>query len=95
MGVTACQNDVNFKSDEFGGNLASAFDEAIRCATYDDHAAAFNPAKFTEPLRKRGDPWAVAPDSGRIAVSQQTTFSHNQKNRQRLLSRERFEPCKL
>jgi hypothetical protein len=28
MGVTACQNDVNFKSDEFGGNLASAFDEA-------------------------------------------------------------------
>jgi hypothetical protein len=59
MGVTACQNDVNFKSDEFGGNLASAFDEAIRCATFDDHAAAFNPAKFTEPLRKRGDPWAV------------------------------------
>ena len=36
-------------SDEFERNLACAFDEAIRCATFDDHAAALNPTKFTEP----------------------------------------------
>jgi hypothetical protein len=59
VGITACQNDIDLESNELGGNLAGAFDEAIRCAMFDDNAAVLDPAEFTEPLRKRGDPWAV------------------------------------
>jgi hypothetical protein len=28
-------------------------------ATFDDYAVALNPPEFTEPLRKRSDPWVI------------------------------------
>ena len=59
-GAAERDNDIDLEPNEFGRDLGESLAASVRPTILDRDGAAFDPAKFAQPLYKSGDPWARA-----------------------------------
>jgi len=58
-GSRCCDNDINLALDELGRNLSEALAATLRPPILDRDGATLDPAEFTQPLNKDGEPLAM------------------------------------
>ena len=58
-GSRCCDNDINLALDELGRNLSEALAATLRPPLLDRDGATLDPAEFTQPLNKDGEPLAM------------------------------------
>src|SRR5262245_57219118 len=65
-------NDIDLQPNKFGGDLCVSLIAPFRPAIFDFNSVAVDPAKFTEPLCKRGHP--VAPSRRRGSTQESDSW---------------------
>src|SRR5262249_5492748 len=70
-----CENDIDLKADEFGGDLVVALDASLGPAIFDREIATVDPTKFPQPLNESGKQLAATRRRGRAQEPNGRQFS--------------------